>query len=247
MKVRSSELQHSNPLGTRPWIDASCKPMEDLGQSSQLPTSSSDEKDSLALPKVAIAGLEGPLSERVQSLLDEEKIPCSVLDAPSKLDNPDVYEQYACITCPCPLVEQDSESLLSMRRRRSIPLYPPLVFAADSYSLEDVFPILSENIGVVLPLPFDRTAWMDQFQLAIQRGREPMQVRDWAIRRQSLSKREKQVFVLVTAGLSNRIVASELGISQKTVEVHRSSVMKKMEAKSLASLVRMAVSFESHL
>lgn len=56
----------------------------------------------------------------------------------------------------------------------------------------------------------------------------------------SLSRREKEVMSLVVAGNANRQIAEELDISPKTVEVHRSRVMSKMRASSLASLVKQA-------
>ena len=56
----------------------------------------------------------------------------------------------------------------------------------------------------------------------------------------SLTPREFQVFELVVAGHRNRQVASELGISEKTVKAHRGRVMRKMDPDSLADLVRMA-------
>ena len=55
-----------------------------------------------------------------------------------------------------------------------------------------------------------------------------------------LSPRERQVMTLVAAGLMNKQVAGRLSISEVTVKIHRSSVMKKMGAKSLAQLARMA-------
>ena len=56
-----------------------------------------------------------------------------------------------------------------------------------------------------------------------------------------LTARETQVFELGVAGKPNKVVASDLGLSQKTVEVHRAHVMEKMRAVSFADLVKMAV------
>ncbi|AMS42152.1 response regulator FixJ [Aminobacter sp. NyZ550] len=56
-----------------------------------------------------------------------------------------------------------------------------------------------------------------------------------------LSEREREVFAAVVAGLPNKTIAYDLDISPRTVEVHRASVMSKMEARSLPELVRMAI------
>lgn len=61
----------------------------------------------------------------------------------------------------------------------------------------------------------------------------------------SLSRREKQVMELVVTGCANREIAEQLGISPKTVEVHRSRVMTKMQAGSLAELVRQAAQLKT--
>jgi two-component system, LuxR family, response regulator FixJ len=60
-------------------------------------------------------------------------------------------------------------------------------------------------------------------------------------RMEHLSEREKQVLSAVVAGLPNKTIAYDLEISPRTVEVHRANVMAKMQAKSLAELVRMTL------
>jgi FixJ family two-component response regulator len=56
----------------------------------------------------------------------------------------------------------------------------------------------------------------------------------------SLTAREQEVMALVTGGLMNKQVAAEIGLSEITVKIHRGRLMKKMKAKSLADLVKMA-------
>jgi FixJ family two-component response regulator len=56
-----------------------------------------------------------------------------------------------------------------------------------------------------------------------------------------LTSREKEVMNLVVQGKPNKIIAADLNVSQRTVEIHRARVMEKMEASSLAHLVRMAI------
>jgi len=56
----------------------------------------------------------------------------------------------------------------------------------------------------------------------------------------ALTPRERQIMTLVTDGLASKVIAIELGISERTVELHRSRVMRKMGARSLPDLVRMS-------
>jgi two-component system, LuxR family, response regulator FixJ len=60
----------------------------------------------------------------------------------------------------------------------------------------------------------------------------------------SLTPREREVFARVAAGQANKVIAIELGISERTVEIHRSQVMQKTQARNLADLVRMKIALE---
>ena len=61
----------------------------------------------------------------------------------------------------------------------------------------------------------------------------------------SLTPREREVMALVTQGKANKVIAADLDLSQRTVEIHRAHVMEKMGANSLAHLVRMAIEVDA--
>ena len=85
---------------------------------------------------------------------------------------------------------------------------------------------------------------LDAVQAAIERDRKRRDlektVSNFRSRFESLSSRERDVLCLVTSGLMNKQVATELGLAEITVKIYRGQIMRKMGAKSLADLVRMA-------
>jgi FixJ family two-component response regulator len=95
-----------------------------------------------------------------------------------------------------------------------------------------------------LTKPFDDQVLLDAVHAAIERDRVSRRaVADLAslqARYEALTERERQVMAHVAAGRVNKRIADELGLSVVTVKVHRGQVMRKMQAKSVAELVRMA-------
>jgi len=95
-----------------------------------------------------------------------------------------------------------------------------------------------------LTKPFREQDLLDAVRIALDRDRKRLEhdkrTHDLHIRFGGLSPREREVMILIAAGLMNRQVATEIGVSEVTVKVHRHNIMKKLDAKSLADLVRMA-------
>jgi FixJ family two-component response regulator len=95
-----------------------------------------------------------------------------------------------------------------------------------------------------LSKPFRDQDMLDAVMVAIERDRRRRTADDDASRvRQrfeTLSAREQQVMMLVTTGKMNKQVAGDLGLSEITVKIHRGAAMRKMGARTLADLVRMA-------
>jgi len=69
----------------------------------------------------------------------------------------------------------------------------------------------------------------------------PVEVKDVIDRIDRLTLRQRQVFEKVLAGRANKVIAFELGVSQKTVETHRARIMRKLGAGSLAELVQISM------
>jgi FixJ family two-component response regulator len=93
--------------------------------------------------------------------------------------------------------------------------------------------------------PFRDQDLIDRINQALEKDRENragLHERDnIRTRIADLTPREREVLDLVSAGKANKVIASDLDVSQRTVEIHRARVMEKMGASSLAHLVRMVI------
>ena len=94
--------------------------------------------------------------------------------------------------------------------------------------------------------PFQPEELLASIERALELARDSSTLSIWrdtaAKRMASLTKREKEIMDLVIIGRPNKIIAADLGVSQRTVENHRAAVMKKTKSKSLTDLVRLSIS-----
>jgi FixJ family two-component response regulator len=124
----------------------------------------------------------------------------------------------------------------------------PVIFITGHGDIPMAVEAMQQGAFDFLQKPFRDQALIERIQRALEKDRanraelgERSRIRE---RYDTLTPREREVLALVTSGKPNKIMAADLGLSQRTVEIHRARVMEKMGASSLAPLVRMVLDLE---
>jgi len=120
----------------------------------------------------------------------------------------------------------------------------PIIFITGFGSVPMTVQAMKAGAVEFLTKPFSDDVLLSAIRAAVERSRTAVsreaEMRVLQDRYATLSRRERQVMTLVVSGLLNKQIGGELGISEITVKAHRGKVMQKMQADSLAGLVRMA-------
>jgi FixJ family two-component response regulator len=120
----------------------------------------------------------------------------------------------------------------------------PIIFITGHGDIAMTVKAMKAGAVEFLTKPFRDQDLLDAVKLGLEKDEARRKIRkSSAVIRslyESLTPREQEVIRLVTAGLMNKQVAAEMGVSEITVKVHRGNVMRKMKANTLADLVRMA-------
>jgi RNA polymerase sigma factor (sigma-70 family) len=119
----------------------------------------------------------------------------------------------------------------------------PIIFITGHGDVPMAVDAMQKGAVDFIQKPFRDQDLLDRIREALKTDEERRQEQqahaEVAERLGRLTNREREVFDLVVTGKPNKVIAYELGVSQRTVEIHRARVMEKMQARSLADLVKM--------
>jgi two-component system response regulator FixJ len=186
---------------------------------------------------------DADVRDSLQALLDSAGYRVRAFDSARKvLAAPDLANA-ACLIADIRMPEMDGMTLQEELNKRQMGI--PVIIVTGHGDIPLAVRALRAGAVDFIEKPFD-----DEPLLAsVQRARE---LRDHAKDRAAIAKnaktrieglttREREVLEHLVAGRPNKIIAFELGISPRTVEIHRAHLMEKMQAKSLSELVRLAI------
>jgi FixJ family two-component response regulator len=192
--------------------------------------------------KVAVIDDDAPMRTALVRLIKSARIEATAFSSAREfLDDP-VHRQVDCAVTDMRMPDVDGLKLQE-ELNKTLP-HLSIVFITGHGNVPMSVEAMKGGAVDFLEKPVDGEALLAAIHRAADRSHALKASRDEMIaikrRYERMTPRERQVFTLVTAGSLNKQIAFDLGVAERTVKVHRGRAMEKMEADSLAQLVRMA-------
>ncbi len=193
-------------------------------------------------PTVFVVDDDGAVRDSLRMLMRSDNLPVETFESASAFLATFDPDRLGCLLLDIRMPGMSGLDLRDELDRRRAML--PIIFITGHGDVPMAVEAMQRGALDFIQKPFSDQDLLDRIHKAIERDmadRELLKVRqDIHDREQSLTNRERQVMELVVAGYANKVIAQDLDLSQRTVEIHRARVMEKMQANSIAHLVRMA-------
>jgi FixJ family two-component response regulator len=193
------------------------------------------------VPTVFVVDDDPSVRTAVQRLLASVGLPCETFANAADFLNRSTNGVSGCLVLDVRMPGASGLDLQRMLNQTEMNL--PVIFVTAHADVPLTVRAMKGGALEVLTKPFDDQALLDAVYHALEqervRSQDRQELHRLRDRFETLTAREREVMVLVASGLLNKQIAAELGTAEKTIKVHRAQVMHKMEAESLAELVRM--------
>ena len=182
------------------------------------------------------------IRDAVRRLLQSVGLRVDVFESVQALAGRGLPKGPACLVLDVRLPGQNGLDFQAALAKARVPL--PVIFITGHGDIPMSVRAMKAGAVEFLTKPFRDQDLLDAILLAVERDRTRLQadagIADLRSRAAELTAREFEVMRGVASGLANKQIANELGLSEITVKAHRGQVMRKMNARSIADLVRMA-------
>jgi two-component system response regulator FixJ len=196
---------------------------------------------------VFIVDDDADIRDSLSLLLSASGYATKAYESATALLSSDAPESVGCLIVDVQMPEMDGITLQKELVARRSPLQ--VIVMTGHADIPIAVGAMKAGAVDFLEKPFDEAILLDSVRRALDRassaGDQVKEARSAAARLALLTERERQVLELIVAGKANKVIAHELSISPRTVEIHRARVMEKMDAGNLADLVRKALSIPS--
>jgi FixJ family two-component response regulator len=197
-------------------------------------------------PIIYIVDDDADVREGLQSLLQSVGLKSKTFSSTTALLTSKLADQANCLILDVRLPGMSGLDFQAEVAKEQINV--PIIFISGHADVPMSVKAMKAGAVEFLTKPVREQDLLDAVRVALDRDQTRRQHdKDMQVLREkyySLSQREREVMSLVVAGLMNKQAAAEIGISEVTLKVHRHNIMKKLRARSLADLVRMADSLE---
>jgi two-component system response regulator FixJ len=194
-------------------------------------------------PTVMVIDDDEAVRSSLKLLLRSVKLPVTVYSSAQEFLPKYMVDQPGCLIVDVRMPGMSGLELQQQLNLRGAMV--PVIFITGHGDISMAVEAMRQGAFDFIPKPFRDQDLLDRVQKALEKDaknrREISQTGHIKKQFETLTPREREVLELVTSGKPNKVMAADLGVSQRTIEIHRARVMEKMGANSLAQLVRMVL------